>query len=256
MKLRQFFIAGCVFLVAQTALAQTPASQEPLLIIGASFAEGKTPFNNGTAPLGGIAAEFGRYLSLGQALTRNHKLPGLVINEAQAGASTFARFACATGSPTCGPASWDSYQTQFDRAVRRVALPPSFTSHSAKYVVITVANDCLHADAFGVPQTASKPCTVNDMNASVDRMIAVGKSALSKGITPIFDVYPAYESLDLPLFKSLHGLQWVISEWEYKHFREMQRARIRAELPGAIELDIWQQFSHNGDGLHPATKAV
>lgn len=63
-----------------------PALELPLLVIGASWAEGKTPFNNGIAPLGGTSVGFGSYLSLGQALTRENKLPGYVINEAEAGA--------------------------------------------------------------------------------------------------------------------------------------------------------------------------
>src|SRR3990167_7312053 len=96
-------------LAAHTALAQTRPSSLPLLVVGASYAEGKTPFNQGIAPLGGIAVGFGSYLSLGQALTRSAPLPGYVINEGQAGGTTFARSYCAPGASTCGPATWDSY---------------------------------------------------------------------------------------------------------------------------------------------------
>ena len=41
-----------------------PALELPLLVIGASWAEGKTPFNNGIAPLGG---HFGRVWQLSQS---------------------------------------------------------------------------------------------------------------------------------------------------------------------------------------------
>ena len=30
-------------------------------------------------------------------------------------------FSCAPGAATCGPAGWDSYQTQLERAIARVA---------------------------------------------------------------------------------------------------------------------------------------
>ncbi|HYD81240.1 MAG TPA: hypothetical protein VEC06_15650 [Paucimonas sp.] len=235
----------------QTALAADKASQLPLLVIGASYSEGKTPFNNGVAPLGGIAVGFGRYLSLGEALARNDELPGFVINEGQAGAGTFARPYCAPGAASCGPAAWDSYQTQFQKALSRVALPPSFAQYNAKYVVVTIANDCLHADAFGIPQSQSQPCTYAQMNATVDRLVALGNSALAKGITPIFDVYPRYESLDLPLFRSLFGLQWVIGAQDYNTLRNLAQSRLKSELPGALVLDIWKDFTHIGDGIHP-----
>ena len=238
------------------AFAADKASQLPLLVIGASYSEGKTPFNNGIAPLSGISVGFGRYLSLGEALTRNPELPGFVINEAQAGAGTFARPYCAPGAVNCGPAAWDSYQTQFPRALARVATPPTFTQYNAKYVVITLANDCLHADAFGIPQTQSQPCTYAQMNATVDRLVALGNYALSKGITPIFDVYPRYESLDLPLFRSLFSLQWVIGAQDYNTLRDLAQSRLRVELPSALVLDIWKDFTHIGDGIHPDFKTA
>ena len=220
------------------AFATDKASQLPLLVVGASYAEGKTPFNNGIAPLEGISVGFGRYLSLGSALTRTPELSGFVINEAQAGAGTFARPYCAPGAASCGPAAWKSYQTQLQKALARVALPPTFTQYNAKYVVITVANDCLHADAFGIPQTQSQPCNYAQMTATVDRLVALGNYALSKDLTPIFDVYPRYESLDLPLFRSLFGLQWVIGAQDYNTLRDLAQNRLRAELPGALVLDI------------------
>lgn len=241
---------------AHTSVAAERASQAPLLVIGASYAEGKTPFNNGMAPLGGIAVGSGKYLSLGQALTRNVLLPGYVINEGQAGSATFAHPACAPGAPTCGPEGWDSYQTQLDRAVARVALPPTFTQYNAKYVVIVTPNDCLHSDASGIPQPLAQPCTPAQLNQVVDRLIAVGQSALARGLTPIFDIPPRYDRLNLNLFRTLYGLNWVISETDYNTLRDLNRTRIKAELPTAVVLDIWKDFVHQGDGIHPVPETT
>lgn len=251
MKIQSILVGALGLMALQTAVAQQLPSQRPLLIVGASYAEAKTPYINGVAPLGGIAVGFGSYLSLGNALVRNNKLPGYVINEAQAGATTFDRLYCASGATTCGPAQWDGYQKQLERAISRVAIPPTFTALNAKYVLIVKANDCLHADAFGIPQSESQPCTTADMNASVDRLIAVGQHAIARGLIPIYDITPRYESLDLPAFKARFGLHWVISEDDYNQYRNLHMTRIGSELPGAILLDIWQDFVHGGDGIHP-----
>lgn len=244
-------IAALGLMGLQTAAAQQLRSQQPVLLVGGSYAEAKTPFANGIAPLGGVAVSLGSYLSLGNALTRNNKLSGHVINEGQAGATTFDRSYCAAGAATCGPAGWDGYQKQLERAIARVAVPPAFTALNASYVVIVKANDCLHADAFGIPQSESRPCTVADMNASIDRLIAVGQYAIARGLTPIYDITPRYESLDLPMFKTRFGLQWVISEDDHNLYRSLHQTRIQNELPGALVLDIWKNFVHRGDGIHP-----
>ena len=84
------------------ASASSGSAEQPILVIGASFANGSTPFNdNLEAPLGGIAVGFGSYLSLGDALIRNSTVSGFVINEAQAGATTFDRESCLP--EVCGP---------------------------------------------------------------------------------------------------------------------------------------------------------
>lgn len=232
------------------------SSQAPLLVIGASYAQAATPFNGGLAPLGGTSVGFGAYLSLGQALTRSALLPGFVVNEGQAGATTLARPACDPGTGTCGPAGWDSYQTQLERALARVAMPPTFVQYNAAYVVITTPNDCLHSDAAGVPQSLSQPCTPAQLNQVVDRLIAVGHQALARGVTPIFDLPPRYEQLDLNRFASLFGLNWVIGRSDYNNLRELVRTRLKAELPSALVLDIWRHFVHQGDGIHPTSETT
>jgi hypothetical protein len=236
-----------------TAGAQTLPSQLPLIVIGASYAEGATPFNNGVAPLGGIAVGFGSYRSLGAALARQPKLPGYVINEAQAGAGTFARLACS--AVQCGPAGWDGYDAQLSKALARVTNPfaaPMVVN--AKYVVITMANDCLHSDAAGVPQSQANPCTVQQLDEVALRLSQVGQRAIAAGLTPIFDIYPAYERLNLPLFRQLFGLNWVIRQQDFNYLRSHTLGAL-STLPGAIVLDMWQDFEHRGDGLHPTDAA-
>ena len=256
MNLEKWIIFAVGLLCLQKSFAADAASQLPLLVIGASYSEGKPPFDNGIAPLGGSAVGFGSYVSLAEALTRNEELPGFVINEAQAGAGTFARHVCPPGAAVCGAAGWDSYQTQFQKALTRVALPPGFTQYNAKYVVITMSNDCLHSGAMGVPQPQAQPCTYAQMNDAVDRLVALGNFALSKGITPVYDVYPRYENLDLNLFRSLYGQQWVIGAQGYNTLRSLTQSRLKAELPGALVLDIWKDFTHIGDGIHPDYKTA
>lgn len=235
---------------AQHELEQKP-SQQALLVIGASYSEAKTPFNNGIAPQGGRSVAQGIYLSLGAALTRDQQLPGYVINEAQAGAGTFTRFQCPPGAAACSPAVWDSYQVQLNRALTRVARPAPAGGYNAKYVVVTIPNDCLHAGGMGVPQPTSVQCTVADMNATADRLVALGNFALSKGLTPIFTGYPKYQDLDMELFRASSNVAWVIAEQDYNTLADVVHSRLAADVPGAIQLDIWNEFSHIGDGLHP-----
>lgn len=235
---------------------QAKELKEPVLIIGASYAESKTPFNNGVAPLAGASVNLGSYLSLGQALSRNRKLPGYIINEGQAGATTFARNACPPTLNSCVAAGWDSYQTMLQHALARVATPPTYTQYNARYVVITTPNDCVHSGAVGVPQSQAVQCTYEDMQKVADRMISVGQYALNKGITPIFDVMPQYKDIDLPLFQRLGGQLWVISEPDYNQLRDLVSTRIKAELPSALVVDMWGGFKHLGDGIHPDTNTA
>jgi hypothetical protein len=89
------------------------------------------------------------------------------------------------------------------------------------------------------------------MNQVADRLIAVGNQARAAGLTPIFDIMPRYNKLDLNLFRSLYGLAWVISEADYNTLRNVTSSRVRSEVSGAVVLDIWKDFVHRDDGLHP-----
>ncbi|WP_250655296.1 SGNH/GDSL hydrolase family protein [Alkalimarinus coralli] len=229
------------------------SSDKPLLIIGASYANAGVPFNdNLQAPLGGGAVDFGSYLSLGNALVRTPLLDGHVINEAQAGATTFDRVAC---NPVCDPlVQWQGYDKQLTKALGRVTVPGGPVN--ADYVVITTANDCLHSDSFGIPQSDAIPCTLSDMNATVDRLIAVGQRALDAGVTPIYDIMPEWDALDLPFFQTAFGLNWAISETDYNQLRNLHKNRIANELPNAIQIDMWKRFEHRGDGIHPTDRTT
>jgi lysophospholipase L1-like esterase len=231
------------------------ASEPAILVIGASFSEAKVPFNDQLqAPLGGISVAFGSYLSLGNALVKDPRLPGYVINEAQAGATTFDRLGCNPGPACFG--EWQGYDKQLEMALARVTIPLPTPIRNAQFVVITIGNDCLHSDAFGVPQDQTAPCDYAQMNAYVDRLLAVGQQALDAGITPIFDVYPPYDTLDMPFFQAAAGLYWVADEANYNALRDLHRSRLQTELPGAVVLDIWADFEHMGDGLHPSDKTT
>jgi len=94
------------------------------------------------------------------------------------------------------------------------------------------------------------------MNAYVDRLIAVGQQALNAGLTPIFDVAPAYTDLNLPLTAKVFGLSWIADSVGYNAMRDLRIARIPAELPGAVVLDMWANFQHMGDGIHPNDKTA
>lgn len=245
-------LTAATLAVLFTAAAQAAPDDinKPLLVIGASFANGKTPFNDASvAPLGGVSVGLGSYLSLGDALVKNPRLPGYVINEAQAGATSFDRVGCNPG-PACVFGNWKGYDRQLMQAAARVTVPGTSTL-LAKYVVISLGNDCLHSDAFGVPQSQATPCSYNDMKAYVDRLIAVGRHATDLGLTPVYDIYPAYDSLNLPFAAQAFGLNWIVDRSSYNQLRDLHRTRIPAMLPNAVMLDIWSSYQNIGDGLHP-----
>ncbi|AWB65739.1 hypothetical protein C2869_04480 [Saccharobesus litoralis] len=241
-------------LLSSTAFANSKQDENAILVIGASYGNASTPFISGMqAPLGGIAVNSGRYLALGDALVRERSLSGHVINEAQAGATSFDRLACFPGPECVGP-GWQGFDKQLTKALARVTAGPDIF---ADYVLILRGNDCNHPDAFGIPMDQTSECTVEQINQSVDNMIAVGQRAIDLGITPIYGTAPAYQNLDLPLFRDTLGWDWIVSEYAYNLYGSIYKSRIQAELPSAIFLDnMWQGFEHLGDGLHPNDKTT
>lgn len=238
--------------------ASAAQAEKPLLVVGASYANGITPFNdNIQAPLGGIAVGFGDYLSLGNALVRNRRLSGHVINEARGGATSFDRMAC---NPICDPTvMWQGYDKQLTKALARVTtrdLDGNIVSINADYVIIAFPNDCLHSDAFGIPQDEAVPCDTDAINEKVDNLVALGQRVVDLGLTPIFPIPPQYDQLDLPFFQSAFGLNWAADEANYNELLQVRFDRIRTEVPDAVQLNIWKKFVHNGDGIHPNRRSV
>lgn len=252
-----FVLAAALSPIAAYAVLP-PNAEMPVLLIGSSYENGTTAIDaDSIGALGGAAVGFGSYLSLGDALIKD-LLPGiggLTINEAAVGSTTFDRFscfelACLPGGKMLG------YLNQYNRALQRVALrdplnPASIVGYNAKYLFIGVPNDCIHSDAFGVPQARTTPCTSVEINAAADKIIEVAKDALSRGITPIIPVHPTYKSLNLSLVQQGLGLIWVANELQYNQIRDIFRTRFAAELPGALVIDLWANLVHRGDGIHP-----
>lgn len=268
-KTRYFWnpiLLGCVLFLSSLVQADTDSmietfcKQQPaILVIGASFSDGRSPINdNMLSPSGGGAVNFGSYLALGAALTRIHRLPGFIINEAQAGATTFDRLSCNPG-PDCSPIGWQGYDKQFDKALARVTVrnplnPAEVLCYNAQYVVLTIANDCLHSGAFLIPQSETQPCTQDELTVYINKLIAVGQRALDLGITPIYDKYPAYSEMNLLIAQQLYGMEWILDEKQYNELRDLHNTRIAADLPDALIVDMWRKFTPTNDGLHPNSK--
>ncbi|HEC84269.1 MAG: SGNH/GDSL hydrolase family protein [Candidatus Parabeggiatoa sp. nov. 1] len=251
--------SAAMLALSQSAVAENDDDLPALLVIGASGVSGNTPINdNMDSVLGGVAVNYGSFLALGDALIRIRQLPGFVINEGQAGAGTFDRLGCNPG-PECGPGWWTSFDKQFDRALARVTMydpenPANILGYNAEYVVIGIPNDCLHSDAFGIPQSETQPCTLEEFNAVIDRLIAVGQRALDLGITPIYNIYPecSQETQDNAIKN--WGLSWWIDVEECEGLRYLHRTRIAAELPDALVEDVWRGFTTSADGMHADRK--
>lgn len=238
-----------VILLLMSASLKVCADDKPIIIIGGSYENGNVTFNdNLDSPLFGVNVAAGLYLDLGQAITRRKQL---VVNEASAGDGTFGRDSYLPGGVKLG--KWYGMDVQFDRAILRVATE---TGYNADYVVIGVPNDCLHSNAFGVPQEETLPCTFEDMNLVIDRLIAIGQYAAGKGITPVYTIYPKANNLDLALFGATPALLWTIDDENWNLLRSLHKNRIRFELPEAILVNAWKSFNHNGDGLHPDKQTV
>lgn len=237
---------------------QEPNENLPILVIGASFGNGNTPFDSDlSGPLLGTAVSGGNYLSLGDALVRAPSHNGYVINEAQAGATSFSRPSCriALFGGACSTAEFESYETQLMRAAYRVRSLAT-GEYNAEYVIITTPNDCLHSDAFGLPEVDADACDLEDMYDLADRLIEVGNLALSMGLMPVFADYPPVDSVDLDYFSSSSLLSWTISESDYSLLNETVMGTLRAELPEAMFINYWETFEHIGDGIHPTPETA
>jgi len=253
---KDYVFCATLSLLFSFNVAADQAQEPAIIVIGASLSSGDLPLNDaGQGVLGGISIGLGSYLNLGHALIKNSQLPGYVINEAQAGATTFDRTHC-TPEGECYENLWLSFDHQLDRALARVGVPGVPGVYNAKYVVITLSNDCLHANAFGIPQEEAVPCTFDEFQASVDRQIALGQRILNLGMTPIFDEAMSIEKLDLATAGAVSGLLWMMDDASYVELNTLRSQRIRAELPGAVLLNIWGGEFETIDGIHPTDKSA
>lgn len=257
MKKLVFAIIILISTIGVKALAQTP--EPPIIIIGASFGNGNTPLNDaGIGPLGGVKVNIGSYLSLGDAIIRSRLTEGFVVNEAEAGATTFARPGYFGDVQL--PVGWRSYDEQLTRALTRVAAVDPSTGqvlfYNAEYGIIEIPNDCLHSAAFTIAPSQTVPCGTNDFNDTIDNLIAVGQRMLNLGITPVYTLLPPYDEIDLSITQALFGFLWVIDENSYQSYAYLYENRLETELPDALVVDAWangpfRPYEHLGDGLHP-----
>lgn len=254
MKISWMMLCLSVFPALAAEAAPVPG---PILVIGASHESAKTPCVIGkTSTLGCISVGFGKYLSLGQALTRSPLNDGIVLVEAIAGATTFDRPGYIGDTPA--EVGWEEqgYVKQWQRALA-AATNPITGQVNAKYGVIGIANDCLHDNAFTTPPSQSTQCSAADRDAVVSRYIAVGQQALAAGVTPVYTGYPPLapagtdKGVDLALVQATYGFSFVISNADYVDLASRFNTRIAAELPQAINAHVFRRFTHMGDGLHP-----
>ena len=242
---------------SSTTASPVPSlSDQPILVIGASYADGRLPFDDSLqAPFGGMAVNFGSYLGEGDALVRQGLM---VVNEAQAGATTFDREMCMANG--CMPVGWQGYSTQLTKALARVTIrnpanPNQVVGYNARYVYFSLANDCLHSGAAGIAQTQSAPCSQQQIDAFVDRVIDVAEDAMDLGLVPVVSRYPDYDDLDLAAQASATGLAWYVSESQWNAIANTYEDRIEDELPGAIMVNAWHNMEVI-DGLHPTPKSA
>lgn len=261
MKMMKIFVSILVAFTSLNIHAAEKGSTTTLLMIGASYSNGKTRLDdNHKGSFLGLAVGSGAYLSLGDALIRERKLNGLVVNEASVGSTTFDRFSCAKNDClTFGRLL--GYETQFKNALTRTAIynpasPGEISSYNAKYLLIGFPNDCIHSDSFGIPQVDTQPCSLSKIHQSVDIIIKIAKKAEYLGITVIIPILPKYKDLNLNILKQGLGLQWVASEQDYSEIRSIYKERFKNELANALIINIWKKFKHRGDGIHPNRKTM
>ena len=140
--------------------------------------------------------------------------------------------------------------TQAQRTIMR-AFDFGTGGYNMDYMIIGTGNDCLHSDAFGIPQYLTQRCTSVEINQTVDNMIEVGEMLISVGITPVYSVYPKWDDIQLSNLETGFGLMWTITESNYNLLRDTHSQRIAAELPSALLVDTWEEYSTIGDGIHP-----
>ncbi|MGH1345992.1 MAG: SGNH/GDSL hydrolase family protein [Nannocystales bacterium] len=260
-----FRTVAASFLAAVTLSAPAAAdaaplpvpSDSPILVLGASYAEGKLPLDDMLqGPFGGSSVGFGSYMDLGDALSRQGMF---VVNEAQAGATATDRTMCL--DTFCLSVGWLGYSAQLSKALARVAIPDptdpaTVVAYNAQYVYFGIVNDCMHSGAAGIPQLDSSPCGEAEVDAFVDEVIEAATEAMDVGLVPIFPKYPDYDDIDLSIQAGATGLTWYANEAQWNLLADRWRERIAEDLPDAIVVDAWANMNTLPDGLHPTPRSA
>lgn len=254
-----------IFIAALALAAPAPAeaaplpdpTDSPILVIGASYAQGKLPLNDDMqGPFGGSSVGFGSYMDFGDALSHQGKF---VVNEAQAGATATDRQMCL--ATICLPVGWLGYANQLSKALARVAIPDpadptQVLAYNAQYVYFGLVNDCMHSGAAGVPQLESEPCDEAEVEDFLNEVLDAAADATAAGLTPIFPKYPDYGDIDLSIQAAATGLTWYANEEQWNLLSQMWHERIAEELPDAIIVDAWANLQTLPDGLHPTPRSA
>lgn len=212
---------------AQAADYQWPTN--PVIgVLGASFADCSLPMNT---PLMGIGYAGCSYEALEKKLSKHRELDEMgftVQSTAQAGSR----------SHDVEGTGWLGYSSQLQQLNMTTFWFDGV--QRLKYLVITIANDCLHSIA----------CSENDMQAYVDNIKAAVTTATDSGVTVIINGLPEWEGLDLPAAAVAFGLTNLIGETDYRVLQNMHEMQLMA-LPGVHYVKVWENNFDTIDGLHP-----
>jgi hypothetical protein len=232
----------------------TATAAEPVLvgIIGSSYENSSPPINDaGESPFFyGMAVNSGRFNDLGQNLSAW----GIdyVINEAESGATTFSRPGCS--ATECTTAVWSSFDTQYSRLKART-FNPAVGKADVDYLYMGLSNDCLHSDAFGLPQNDAVTCTNSDRDLVVAEYVRLAEQAVLDGMTPVYSTLPEYDSLNLPALEAL-GIVWTVDKWRYSVLR-YQLYNALTMVPGTVVLcDTYDNIQVGWDGIHPTQQSM
>ena len=139
---------------------------------------------------------------------------------------------------------------------KQLGIATQVVGYNARYVYFSLANDCIHSGAAGVPQAQSAPCSQQEIDELVDRVIEVAEDAMDVGLVPVFSRYPAYNDINLSIQAAATGLTWYANESQWNAIADTFEDRIADELPGAILVDAWRHMEVLPDGLHPTPKSA
>lgn len=249
----------CSIFLSVCAMA-TQLSQKPVIgVIGASYENAESPFNDElSGPLAGFTIGQGEgYIDLSSMFERKR---ALILNEAQAGASTVTTVGCTLTE--CGSAFWDGFDVQLNRVIAR-GFNPFTLAQSVDYVVIGLSNRCLHSDSIGQPWTQTSGCSQEQLDSVVSQYVALAQTAIDQNITPVISQWPEYNRLDLLTTKALFGFTWVITEQDYNYLRDNLNSALSSMEAVLYINNTWKNFelwsTDQGDvidGIHPSPKTI